>query len=280
MSQINCVDTSSFQGKKNWEKVRSDGVEYAILRTIRKGLRVDSSFDTDYGAARAAGLKVGGYLYTYATTAAYAAEEANALLELLDGRTLKLPVWLDMETSALRRASAATVQRVADAFRKPVEQAGYSFGIYCDKDFYAANGHFSGYDADCPFWIASYGANDGRQHAVPNIAHKLFGHQFSSRGRVSGINGNVDVSKVYETGETAAKTASGRSYDMDTLRKGDKGQQVRALQIILNSRTGAGLSVDGIFGGKTLTAVKEYQHGCGLLVDGIVGQRTWEMVLK
>lgn len=65
------------------------------------------------------------------------------------------------------------------------------------------------------------------------------------------------------------------THDMDTLRNGDKGQQVRALQILLN----AGLAVDGIFGAKTEAAVRAYQEAKGLTVDGIVGVNTWGMLL-
>lgn len=146
---------------------------------------------------------MGVYLYTYATDAAYAKQEAQALLKLLAGRTLELGVFYDMETSSLRTASAAAVQAVANAFRDEITAAGYACGIYCDASFYATNNHFKGWAPGCEFWIAAYGSNDGAQHAVPKIDHHLIAHQYSSKGRVSGISGDVDVDAWY--GQAAAK---------------------------------------------------------------------------
>ena len=60
-----------------------------------------------------------------------------------------------------------------------------------------------------------------------------------------------------------------------TLQKGSKGSEVKELQELLNEQISAGLTVDGIFGSKTLAAVKAYQTAKGLKVDGIVGYNTW-----
>jgi peptidoglycan hydrolase-like protein with peptidoglycan-binding domain len=66
------------------------------------------------------------------------------------------------------------------------------------------------------------------------------------------------------------------NHNMDTLRRGDEGQQVKVLQKLLNR----GLTVDGIFGGNTLDALAEFQGEAGLTVDGICGAETWEALLK
>ncbi|MCD8353388.1 MAG: peptidoglycan-binding protein [Clostridiales bacterium] len=68
-------------------------------------------------------------------------------------------------------------------------------------------------------------------------------------------------------------------HDMDTLRNGDKGQQVTVLQILLNYALGCGLDKDGVFGSKTEDAVEQYQESQGLTVDGIVGENTWSKLL-
>jgi peptidoglycan hydrolase-like protein with peptidoglycan-binding domain len=85
-----------------------------------------------------------------------------------------------------------------------------------------------------------------------------------------------------ETPEKAEKTSKTESvvYDMKTLRVGNKGTQVMVLQWLLNHTTNhtAG-KVDGIFGTKTLTAVRQYQQANGLTVDGVVGKNTWKKLL-
>ncbi|MCD7822050.1 MAG: glycoside hydrolase family protein [Clostridiales bacterium] len=69
------------------------------------------------------------------------------------------------------------------------------------------------------------------------------------------------------------------THDMDTLRNGDKGQQVTVLQILLNSALGCGLETDGKFGNLTEAAVEDYQEAEGLNVDGICGPLTWGAIL-
>lgn len=279
MSKANCIDISCYQSSVDFAKVKAAGIQYVILRTIRKGLIVDQSFETYYKAAKAAGLKVGVYLYTYATTTSYAEKEAAALVKLLAGRALDLPVWLDMETSTLRTASAAMVQAIANAFRKKVTEAGYECGIYCDADFYKANSHFVGFDSGCEFWIASYGANDGVQHTVPSIKHNLYAHQFSSRGKVSGISGYVDVSFIYGPAKTTTVNGGFDVSTLSTIKSGSTGAQVKSLQILLNGKNSAGLAVDGIAGAKTVAAIKAYQEAMNLTVDGIAGINTWTTLL-
>lgn len=281
----NCIDVCLYQGNIDWAKVKSAGIKYAILRTIRKGLVIDSSFESYYKGAKAVGLKVGVYLYTYAENVSYAKKEAAALVKLLSGRKLDVDVWLDMETAALRRASASTVQSIAKAFRDAMTSAGYKCGIYCDADFYKANSHFSGFDSKCEFWIASYGANDGKQHTIPSIKHHMFAHQFSSRGKVSGVPTYVDVSNVYGVASTAsaqpttttpeAPATTSARLDMSTLRRGARGYQVAALQYRLNTVLGCALEPDGVFGAKTEVKVGAFQKEHGLTVDLSVGPKTW-----
>ncbi|MCD8333892.1 MAG: glycoside hydrolase family protein [Clostridiales bacterium] len=87
------------------------------------------------------------------------------------------------------------------------------------------------------------------------------------------------------SGLTARRRAERKLYltevthDMDTLRNGDKGQQVTVLQILLNSALGCGLETDGKFGNLTKAAVEQYQAAEGLTVDGICGPLTWDAIL-
>ncbi|MCD7829444.1 MAG: glycoside hydrolase family protein [Clostridiales bacterium] len=69
------------------------------------------------------------------------------------------------------------------------------------------------------------------------------------------------------------------THDMDTLRNGDKGQQVTVLQILLNGTLGCDLDTDGKFGNLTQAAVEDYQEAEGLTVDGICGPLTWGAIL-
>lgn len=95
----------------------------------------------------------------------------------------------------------------------------------------------------------------------------------ASRYKTGLINRRKAEQKLFNTPVTAQPKKE--DHNMDTLRKGDKGQQVRALQKILG-----GVKVDGDFGNATKTAVESYQRQYKLTVDGIVGPKTWDILLK
>ena len=127
-------------------------------------------------------------------------------------------------------------------------------------------------------------------HTKPNIDGTLWGWQYTSKGKVSGISGNVDLDVMYgDYFGTAGGGSSGSStttskegFDVATLnnvKNGSTGAQVRSLQLLLNGKDKAGLSVDGIAGPKTVAAIKAYQRDKGLSVDGIAGPKTWTAVL-
>ena len=95
----------------------------------------------------------------------------------------------------------------------------------------------------------------------------------ANRYKAGLINRRKAEQKLFNTPVTAQPKKE--VHDMDTLRKGDKGQQVRALQKILG-----GVKVDGDFGSATKTAVESYQRQYKVTVDGIVGPKTWDILLK
>lgn len=95
----------------------------------------------------------------------------------------------------------------------------------------------------------------------------------ATRYKTGLINRRKAEQKLFNT--PVASQPKEEGHDMDTLKKGDKGQQVRALQKILG-----GIKVDGDFGNATKTAVESYQRQYKLTVDGIVGPKTWDILLK
>ncbi|HIS51952.1 MAG TPA: peptidoglycan-binding protein, partial [Candidatus Onthomonas avicola] len=188
-----------------------------------------------------------------------------------------------------RRLKGATLTAIIKAFCEAITAGGYPVGIYCNQDWYD-NVLDTDALAEYPFWIARYGSNDGKMHTRPNIDGELWGWQYTSKGKVSGISGNVDLDVMYgDYFGTAGGGSSGSStttskggFDVATLnnvKNGSTGAQVRSLQLLLNGKDKAGLSVDGIAGPKTVAAIKAYQRDKGLSVDGIAGPKTWTAIL-
>lgn len=266
------IDCAKWQGAIDWAKVKKAGVQFTILKVTQKDNTVESAFEKNYKGCIDQGIPVGVYRYVYAKTAAAATAEAKAIVSVLKGKKIPCGVWLDMEDSSIRGIGKSALDAVIAAERKVLEAAGYQVGIYCNQNWY--NSVLNVDKLDLPFWIAKYGTNNGKQQAKPVVKskHTLWGWQYSSVGRVSGISGSVDVNVAYQD-------PGGTAVPSNLLRKGDRGEAVQLLQQRLTI-CGWTLTADGIWGAKTDSAVRGYQYKAGLTVDGIVGPKTQTKLIQ
>ena len=90
------IDVSKHQGVIDWRKVKA---EFAILRAGfgRYANQKDTQFERNYAGAKAAGIPVGAYWYSYARSAEEAREEAKACLQVLQGKQFEFPIYFDIE---------------------------------------------------------------------------------------------------------------------------------------------------------------------------------------
>ena len=196
-SAILGIDVSAHQGKIDWEKVKDDGVEFAILRLGYRGyseggLTIDETFAANYVGARKAGLRVGVYFFSQATSETEAKEEAAFVLQKLDGVTLDLPVFFDWEEAAKGRTggkASSAVGSWAARFCEAVTAGGYRAGVYFNQRY--------GYSimqlqnlTEYSFWIAEY---DDSQ----SFGYQTSFWQFTGSGHVDGIDVIVDMDLMY-----------------------------------------------------------------------------------
>ena len=195
MKRIKGVDVSSYQGVIDWSKVAAV-IEFAILKVIRKDLQPDKQFENNFDGCLDAGVGVQGvYNYSYATTVTKAVSDAQRVLEVLAGR--KVMVWLDVEDKCQEGLGSKLID-IIQAYAGIIRGAGLEFGVYTGQYFY--NTYIKPYGGiDYPLWIARYGANDGRinEKYEPQI-NGMLGWQYTSKGVVDGISGNVDMNVWYE----------------------------------------------------------------------------------
>ena len=192
--EIKGIDASSVQGKPNWEKATKSGVRFAILRAHQK-FGIDASFEHNYKGCKDNGILVGAYKYSYALTVRQAVEEAEAVLGVLNGRGLDFPVFYDLEWSEQRKLGKAAITKIARAFLDRIEEAGYIPAIYCNVDWHKNVLDVSSLPFD--YWLAAYPANDTgaiQEHLRPSAG---VGWQYSSKGKVPGISGHVDMNVFY-----------------------------------------------------------------------------------
>lgn len=193
--ELKGIDVSSWQGKPDWPKVSNSGVKFAILRIHQKS-GVDTSFEHNYKGCKSNGILIGGYKYSYALTSAQAIEEAENVISVLGGRGLDFPVFYDLEWSQQRSLGKQAIENIAVAFLTRMKKAGYKVGIYCNLDWY--NNVLSDALKQYDCWIARYPASDNgsvQERLRPNVG---VGWQYSSKGKVPGISGNVDMDVFYK----------------------------------------------------------------------------------
>lgn len=194
--EIKGIDISSWQGKIDWKKVSDYGMDFAIIRITEVGNVKDSQFENNFAGCNKYKIPVGVYKYSYAMNISEIQSEARKVVSVLNGRRIQFPVFLDLEHNNQRALGSESIHKMADAFREIVESAGYKFGIYCNVDWYntVICSHLKKHD----FWIARYPASDNgsvQERLRPNVG---VGWQYSSKGKVPGINGNVDMDVFYK----------------------------------------------------------------------------------
>lgn len=192
---IRGMDVSAYNGAIDYKKAAAAGIRIVIARITEIGNVTDSTFEANYRGARENGLKVGVYKYSYALSEAQAKEEARRVLQVLNGRKLDFPVFYDMEWSRQRALPKSEITRIVKAFRKEILAGGYLFGIYCNTDWY--NNVLDTASLPYDYWLASYPYND-RGVIVESLRPKVgIGWQYSSKGNVPGVSGNVDLDVFY-----------------------------------------------------------------------------------
>ena len=191
------IDVSKWNGNIDWNAVKNSGVSYAIIRCGYRGsstgaLIEDPKFRSNIKGAKAAGLKVGVYFFSQAVNEVEAVEEASMALSLASGYGLNYPIFLDVESSGGRGdgISKETRTAVCKAFCSTVQNSGVSAGIYANKTWFTEKintGSLTGYK----IWLAQYASTP------TYTATRYDMWQYSSKGKVSGINGNVDMNISY-----------------------------------------------------------------------------------
>ena len=185
------IDVSKWQGPIDFTAVKNAGYHFVMIR-IYNGVEKDPNFETYYRDAIAAGLSVGVYYYSYATSVDAASADASTVLRILNGRTLHYPVVIDMEDNRqLAGLSNQDRTNIARAFCNIIATSGYQTGLYANTywlEHYFENSQL----ADMNLWIARWTQNISIPHGYTGNGN-IFMWQYTSDGTVPGINGRVDL---------------------------------------------------------------------------------------
>lgn len=191
------IDVSHWQGDiTNWNKIKKSGIDFVIIRAGfgSYATQRDAKFEANYVAAKAAGLKVGAYWYSYATSKTQAIIEAKACLAVIRGKQFEFPIWFDQEYEpSILALSKATRTEIVKAFCETLENAGYYSGLYCSRDW-ISNKLNSSALSRFDLWVAAYGESAGN---VP-IPYGMWQCGSSNEFKVPGFGKSLDCDYAYK----------------------------------------------------------------------------------
>ena len=187
---IKGIDVSVWQGVIDWQKVKDAGVQFAIIRSS-SGPRVDTMFDYNITEAQKAGILVGVYHYCYALTPEEAREEAQHFIETIEPYRIDYPVMFDFEDNSQAKLGKARLTEIAAAFLAELKNAGYYPMIYSYRNWLENNldmNRLSEYEVALAEWNV----------AIPKYTGPYGIWQYSCKGQISGIEGDVDLDICYK----------------------------------------------------------------------------------
>ena len=156
------VDVSKHNGKVDWKRLKDQGIEFAILRIGygQNDSQKDETFEYNYEECKKYGIKVGIYLYSYAMSVEDSAKEAANCLNWLQGRSLDLPIYYDIENQTAgypqHTLSRETLTDMALTFLTQVSNAGYKGGLYSSKSWLESKFDMSRIENTYSVWVAHY----------------------------------------------------------------------------------------------------------------------------
>ncbi len=188
------VDVSFWCKSSDFEKAKADGVEFVIIRAGSSGNK-DPYFEENYERAKAAGLRVGAYYYTYAMSLEEAYADADEYLEFICGKQFDMPVYVDIEEEKQQALSRQLLTEMMISFCDKIADAGYYPGVYANRNWFNT---LLNYDTLAPvyeLWLAKW-TYDGLPDEDHSDQYGMW--QYYDKGKVDGVQGNADLNVCYK----------------------------------------------------------------------------------
>lgn len=203
------IDVSDNQGAIDWAKVKKAGVEFAVLRSVRRDGSPDAQLSSNILGCTENNIPFDFYKYSYALTPKEAIAEVNRVTEVLKSYGVipskNTTIWMDVEDESQTKLSTKQLTEIVAAFKKAVLDTGFEFGLYMGKYLYE-KGEVDLNQFDEHTWIARYYNGNtsmalketpDQDYAPTAKTGNLWGWQYTSSGKVDGIVGNVDLNIAY-----------------------------------------------------------------------------------
>lgn len=206
--RTNGIDVSKWQGKIDWGKVKQSGIDFAFIRIGYRGengtIYKDDNADYNIQQAQKAGVLVGIYFFSTAVSKAEAVEEAEWTTQAIEGYSISYPVVYDCEgfsrvSSRMHSLSKEERTNNALAFLKEIKSAGYDGMFYgaLNELKNSADWDIAKIEKKYNVWVAQYPSVTYPEKQAPDYNRQFHAWQYTNKGSVSGISGNVDMVVCY-----------------------------------------------------------------------------------
>ncbi len=188
------IDVSAWQGAIDWEKVKPQ-INYAILRLGFIGNKnnhtLDKQFERNYSECKRLGIPVGVYIYNYCNSEQTIESGAKWTIQKLTGKSLELPVYIDMEDATLQNLGKEKLTNMCITFNSIIEKGGFWAGVYANAYWFNNLLNKDEIKKRYTTWIAHYDVNLEKYNGQYDML------QYSSKGTINGISGNIDMNNMY-----------------------------------------------------------------------------------
>lgn len=193
VEKAKCIDVSEWNGDINFNKVRNTGVTCVIIRAGygKDPNQEDNKFKEYYRQAKNAGLNVGAYWYSYATSVDAAKAEVRNCMKTIGGKEFDLPLFLDVEEYRQAVLPKRTLTDIIKTFCNGMRDNGFDGGLYSAKSMLMDSAYPDEISSDYLVWLA---APNESYSKLPNFVDI---HQYSWTGSVDGIRNDVDLNYIY-----------------------------------------------------------------------------------
>lgn len=214
---IKVIDISHYQPDVDYVKVKAAGIGGVILRCglTYWGKQIcakDDSFERHYKGFKAAGVPVGAYYYSAADSTEVAEREAAFVIALLADKKFDLPIYYDVEEgNRMGKLSKSALTDICEVFCNKLEKAGYFVGVYANTNYFTIKLDHAALSQKYTLWIADYRGENANKTLKRDI------WQYTSKGGVNGISGNVDMNECYRDFPSIIKAAGLNGYGKVTV---------------------------------------------------------------
>ena len=187
------IDISGWQEKIDWDKVKNQ-IEFAIIRLGYIGNnenKLDTYFERNYSECKRLGIPVGVYIYNYVKTEDRISSCADWVIDKLNGKTLELPVYIDMEDDSIAYLGKEKLTNLCIVFNTKIESTKRWAGVYANRNWYDNYLNKDEIKRRYTTWIAHYGVDINKYNGQYDML------QYTESGTIQGINGKVDLNIMY-----------------------------------------------------------------------------------